>query len=124
MTLMTQVVNGSKRERGGRSDGNSRPTKAARKSDKGGGRGGQQQEGTSASGSNAGENQNGVSLREIMRSNQLRKRLILSGPDGKVCFKHQRVRCDKEGCTFAHFCAGCGAKDMGLDWCTCQGQQR
>ena len=34
ISLMTQVVNGSKTEREGRSDGNSRPTKAARKGDK------------------------------------------------------------------------------------------
>ena len=43
---------------------------------------------------------------------------------GRFVFRHQRVRCDKEGCTSAHNCAVCGAKGMGLDWCTCPRQQR
>ena len=97
---------------------------AARKDDKGGARGVQHQEGSSANGFNAGECQKGVPFFKILRSSRLRKRLVLSGPDGKVCFRHQKVCCDKEGCAFAHNCAGCGAKGIGLDWCTFPGHQR
>ena len=99
-------------------------TQAARKGDKGGARGVQLQEGSSASGFNAGECQKGVPFYKILRSSRLRKRLVLSGPDGKVCFRHQKVCCDKEGCAFAHNCAGCGARGNGFDWCTCPGLRR
>ena len=106
-TLMTQVVNGDKTRRGGRSDGNSRPTKAARKGDKGGGRGGQHQEKSGASGSNAGKSQKGLPFHKMMRSAQIRKRMVLEGPGGKIFYKHQKIRCDKEGCSFLHKCAVC-----------------
>ena len=124
ITLMTQMVDGRKTAQRGRIDGNSRPTKAARKGGKGGGRGEQQQEESGASGSNAGEIQNGLPFHKMMRSAKLRKRMVLDGPDGKICYKHQKVRCDKEGCLFVHNCAMCGAEGMGFDWCTCPRQQR
>ena len=99
IALVSKMVNGNIGARG--------PSKVARKC-------AQPQKGT--------QGKNKLTFNEMMRSHQLRKRLVLSG-SYKVCFRHQKVRCDKVGCTFVHNCAACGAKGMGLDWCTCPRQQ-
>ena len=90
-------------------------THAARKDDEGEARGLQHQGGSSASGFKAGVSQNGVPFYEILSSSRLRKRLVLSGLMGRICFRHQKVFCVREGCPYADNCAGCGAKGMGLD---------
>ena len=68
IALVTNMANGSKGARG--------LAKAAR---------GQPQEGS--------QGKDELTFHE-MKSNQLRKRLDLSGSNGKICFRHQKVRCD------------------------------
>ena len=68
-------------------------TQSAHKGDREEASGVQHREKSSAIGFNAGKSLKGVPFFKILRSSRvrmsrLRKRVVLSGPDGKVCFRH------------------------------------